>query len=248
MHKLRDETAATAPAPGGAAVWRVNAAAASPARWEDFLSQDERRRANAMADRAARRQYLAGRMALRVILAHYTGRPPADLEITIGPHQKPELAATPGGPVWPFSLAHTRGMILIAVSGGGPIGVDVELRRRRLHNFEGLIRRILTPAECAQVQSCPPARRRERLLHYWTAKEACLKAIGTGLARAPKTLQINFLNKAEAACCSGPGADVWRLSYFSPAPGFLAAIAGRTPCRRLTLLEFPLDLPAAVVV
>ncbi len=124
----------------------------------------------------------------------------------------------------------------------------MESRRRHFRNPEGLARRILTPAERDRVQSRPPAGRPELLLHYWTAKEACLKAIGTGLSRAPRTLQIDFTNKTEAAWNAGPGADSWRISFFSPAPGFLAAVAGRNPGLRPALLEFPLDLPAAMVV
>ncbi len=249
MHKLPDNVAAPPPAPGCLTVWRLDAAAAFPPGWEaELLSPDERRRANAMADPESRRQYLAGRLALRAILGRCTGRPPADLEFTSGPHQKPELAPIPGAPAWRFSLAHTSGMILIAVASGGPIGVDVESRRRRLRNFEGLARRILTPAERRAVQSGPPAGHPALFLHYWTAKEACLKAIGTGLARPPRTLHINIINRTNAVCRPADATGDWRIKFFEPAPGFLAAIAARPPEFRLTVRNFSLDIRAAMAL
>lgn len=247
MHTFRDNTAA-APRPGCLTVWRLDSAADFPPGWEAVLSHDERRRADAMTDPAARRQYLAGRLALRAILGRCTGRPPAALIFTRGPHQKPELAPMPGAPAWRFSLAHTRGMILIAAGAGGAIGVDVESRRRRLRNFEGLIRRNLTPAEQQAVQSRPPAGRQALFLHYWTAKEACLKAIGTGLARPPKTLHVNIINQADAVCRPADATGDWRIKFFAPAPGFLAAVAARLPEFRLKVRNFSLDLRAAMAL
>lgn len=235
-------------APGRILVWRLHDVAAFPPGWAAVLSRDELRRAQAMADPAARLQYLAGRIALRAILGRCAGRPPAALVFTRGPHQKPELAPMPGAPAWRFSLTHTRGMVLIAVGAGGPIGVDVESRRRRLRNFEGLVRRILTPAERQAVQAKPPAGRPALFLHYWTAKEACLKAIGTGLARPPRTLHINMLNKTDAVCRPEDATGDWRVKFFTPAPGYLAAVAAKPPEIRLTVRDFSLDFRGALLV
>ena len=243
MHKLQDNTATYLHHPGEVTVWRLDDSAGfPPGLAEQVLSRDELDRANSMATPATRRQYLAGRLALRTILGRYTNQSPAALVFTHGPHQKPELVQkNTGTPVWHFSLAHTHGIILIAVGADGPLGVDVESRQRRLRNFTGLIQRVLTPAEQRAIKSDGQSDNLALFLHYWTAKEACLKAIGTGLAQPPKKLHVEFVNETNAVCCPTDTGDEWQIEFFTPAPGFLAAAASKTPDFRLTMRSFTPD-------
>jgi 4'-phosphopantetheinyl transferase len=243
MYKLQDNTAAFPHHSGELTVWRLkDTTEFPPGQAEQVLSRAELNRAGAMAEPATRRQYLAGRLALRTILGRYTNQSPAALVFTHGSHQKPELVQkTTGTPVWHFSLAHTHGIILIAVGADSPLGVDVESRQRRLRNFTGLIQRVLTPAEQRTIKSTGQSDNPTLFLHYWTAKEACLKAIGTGLAQPPKKLRVKFVNETNAVCRPIGTGEEWQIKFFTPAPDFLAAVAAKAPGFRLTLRNFTPD-------
>lgn len=93
-----------------------------------------------------------------------------------GPHGRPEL---PGLPLH-ASLSRTPGRVAAAVSGAGPVGVDVETVERT--GFDGFAAVALAPGERAADL---PARARA-----WTRKEAVLKAAGTGLRVDPRTVDV----------------------------------------------------------
>ena len=80
-----------------------------------------------------------------------------------------------------FNLAHTGGMIVCAVTGGRPVGVDVEDNRRQA-DYGGLARRFFAAAEAAAWEALPPARQPAAFFAYWTLKEAWMKARGKGFA------------------------------------------------------------------
>ncbi len=85
-----------------------------------------------------------------------------------GPHGKPFLKEGPH-----FNLSHTKGLVVCAISQQ-PVGVDVELRDRRVR--PGLLQRYFTPEE--QAYATTP----QRFLELWTRKEAFLKRSGEGLS------------------------------------------------------------------
>ena len=78
-----------------------------------------------------------------------------------------------------FNIAHTDGVVVMAVCRHAGVGVDVEkLGRAPLAVAE----RYFSPAEAAQLRALPSDAQPRRFLQLWTLKEAYLKAIGTGLA------------------------------------------------------------------
>ena len=73
-----------------------------------------------------------------------------------------------------LSLSHTDGYVAAAVSDL-PVGVDIERTDRKL--AKGLYDRIV----CGKEKALYAAPDNTQLLQLWTAKEAFLKAIGTGI-------------------------------------------------------------------
>jgi len=53
---------------------------------------------------------------------------------------------------------------------------------------------ILGPSELSSFRTLSAARQAETLIRIWTAKEACLKALGTGLAIHPQRLVCRLTN------------------------------------------------------
>ena len=77
-----------------------------------------------------------------------------------------------------FSLSHTRKTVVL-VCDAAPIGVDAEELERNISGWENLAERHFTPAENLLLQnSRNPAK---CFLTIWTAKEAYVKRLGTGL-------------------------------------------------------------------
>ena len=68
----------------------------------------------------------------------------------------------------------------MAVTAAGPVGIDVE-RKDRAEALEEVRDRYLSAFELETLRLASPGSRQERLLAYWTLKEAYGKARGTGL-------------------------------------------------------------------
>ncbi len=88
-------------------------------------------------------------------------------------HGAPHLPQHPGLAV---SISHCRTAVAVAVNRCGPVGIDVESRRRVA---DGLVRRVCTEAEQAAVATA--ADPTMAFLRLWTRKEAVLKLRGTGI-------------------------------------------------------------------
>ena len=93
-------------------------------------------------------------------------------EPLIAPGGKPYI---PGGPE--FSLSHSGTLAVIALADV-PVGADAEKDRPV---GEAVRLRALTDAERADSRD---------FLFFWTRKEAALKCLGTGVDRAPGSLDV----------------------------------------------------------
>ncbi len=89
----------------------------------------------------------------------------------------PRLAGVPAH----TSLSHAEGLVALAVSRAGPVGVDVE-PLSRAGAMDEIAARVAHPLELAAVDELSPAPRRRALLSLWVGKEALLKAAGIGMA------------------------------------------------------------------
>lgn len=104
---------------------------------------------------------------------------------------RPWVESMPGttdsGRVW-ASVSHGRGLVAVAASVDGPVGVDVETRRP--FGTAGLARRWFDPAELAWLADRPDPL--AGFLQLWTAKEAVGKALGTGLRNSGLQRRMPF--------------------------------------------------------
>lgn len=93
-----------------------------------------------------------------------------------------------GSPV-DLSLSHGGGWVAAAASRQGRVGVDVEASRPV---SPALARRCLSAAEVVWLERASgDGERQDRFAQLWTAKEAYLKAIGTGLGVDPRSVTID---------------------------------------------------------
>ena len=151
---------------------------------EPLLCCGERQRLERFRRLEDRQRFLLGRGGLRLCLGELLAEDPAHLRLAATAAGKPFLADAAGRPRRPapqFNLSHSGDLILLALHGGGPVGVDVERLRPSL-DWRPIARRCLAPAECRRIEALAPAERALGFLEAWCALEASLKAEGSGLA------------------------------------------------------------------
>ena len=191
-----------------------------------LLSAGERDRVARKATPVLRQRQAASFQCLRVTLGEVLDVEPLALAFRIEASGKPVLA---GGGLH-FNVSHSGGIGMLAW-GPRELGADVEALIAR--PSESLAEEILTPAELEAWRGLAPPLRQTALTRAWTRKEATLKAIGTGLRVAPRTIAVGEFWDAPAV----PIALGWRWDlehegrhwrgyegFEGPPDGYLAAI------------------------
>src|SRR5262249_1021007 len=112
-------------------VWRANLqqSPSSLVSLMQVLSADERARAERYQFEADRRRSIIGHGASRMLLARCLGAAPEGLRFIYNKFGKPALAPGPF-PHLHFNISHSGDWILIALSFGRILGVDVERTRK----------------------------------------------------------------------------------------------------------------------
>ena len=147
------------------------------------VSAAEKEKAARFVFERDRRRYVAAHVGLRQVLARYCDTRPENLNFDEGPFGKPALHP----PVrCAFNLSHSEDIAVILVAPHGEIGVDIEIRRSMPEDV-ALAKRNFSTIECRSLDATDAAQRDLAFLTGWTRKEACLKAIGSGLSIAPDT-------------------------------------------------------------
>jgi 4'-phosphopantetheinyl transferase len=196
-------------------------------RLHDVLSASERVRSGQFCFQRDRTRSIAARGLLRMILGRYLAIAPDRLRIDSGEAGKPVLAASQASGV-EFSVSHSHGLVLYAVTCDRRIGIDIE-RVRCLESWAGVPGRVFSPREHAVFRGLPPDQQRAAFFRAWTRKEACAKAWGQGLSCALGGIDVSlapFEPGRPLRIHGDPGASArWAVQDVAPAPGYAAALA-----------------------
>ncbi len=167
--------------PGSVHIWRIslNDSPERAYRFRNYLSEDEKLRADRCRSPHPQYQFVVTRGLLRKLLSRYLDVQPADLTFTTQSHGKPILVTPHLFPIQ-FNVSHTRGMALIAVTIEQMVGIDVEWIDRKIQDHD-IAERYFSSRESAYLSSLPPAERTRRFFSYWTCKEAYFKMLGKGI-------------------------------------------------------------------
>jgi len=195
------------------------------------LSAEETERAHKFKFEKHRNRFIAGRGALRQILAPYLGANPTDLLFSYSSNGKPQLANDSAIKGIHFNLAHSENVALVAVTRIGNVGVDVE-HVRPVENVDHLVARFFSARENEAFQKVPDREKPVAFFNLWTRKEALLKATGEGITRSLSLVEVSFLpgEPAQLLAIAGDAAKAaeWALRDFSPAKSFAGAVAIRS--------------------
>lgn len=205
-----------------AELWLVKLARYAEDADFSMLSNDEQARASRFVLPLDRLHYLTAHRALRETLSNCTGILPNALKFTVGPHGKPALADVKH---CHFNLSHSAGLALIGVSREAEIGVDIEVLDQR-NNINAMADMVLTQPEQLALQRLPASEQQRAFLTCWTRKEACLKALGTGLTVSPNCIEVG-IHDTPLLLPARPSltAQNLRIVSFIHEPGFVAALA-----------------------
>lgn len=153
------------------------------------LSDEERQRADEFRLERPRQQFVCTRGALRILLGHYLDVPPQGVLFSFEAIAKPRLAESHAGSNLRFNISHSGDLGLIAITSGCDVGIDVEYRRP-VKNLEQLAERYFHSAEIEEITTTIINDRNDAFFRCWTAKEAVLKAYGTGIAGALDVFEV----------------------------------------------------------
>ncbi|WP_350002696.1 4'-phosphopantetheinyl transferase superfamily protein [Pseudarthrobacter sp. WHRI 8279] len=206
-----------------------------------ILDEAELARAATFRSPALRDTFTAGRIALRLHISALTGDSPGSLTAdyfcpTCGNragHGIPQYRLPSRTGHLRASLSRSANWCLLAASlDEGLAGIGVDLEDGSAADFDGFPSLALTATERGQLQEVPPALKAKFQTRLWVRKEAVLKALGTGLAKAPSAVDVS--GPIPAGLSGPPAAALWKVEDLSPAAlglpgGFAAAIATWQP-------------------
>jgi len=148
---------------------------------------------------------------LRLILGAYLQRPGKDIKLVRGASGKPELAPDPGNGGLQFNLSHSGPWFALAVTQNVAVGVDIELQRQ-VRRAADLAQRYFSAPEADYLAGLEQPERSQAFFRLWTAREACIKALGTSLARSLSELALAPDSAALLSVPpSWPVAQAWSL-------------------------------------
>lgn len=187
---------------------------------ERLLSPDEKHRAARFVHDLHRNRFIVARATLRLFLGERLGVPPGKIELAYGAHGKPSLSGRLAGALC-FNLSHCDAIALYAFSDQ-PVGCDIE-RIRPLPELEQIVGTWFAPSEAALITSADD--RAGLFFRYWTAKEAVLKAIGTGVTLLARDFELRSRDHATFRSAGPAAVEGWAAVSCGAPAGFAAALA-----------------------
>jgi len=195
---------------------------------QQMLAPDEQLRAERFCFARDRERFVVCRATLRALLARYLYVEPEHIQFCYGSHGKPMLAAPFHDNEIQFNVSHSQGVALYVFARKRAVGVDVE-HIRPIADAEQIVERFFSLRERTVFRSLPTAEQRETFFNWWTRKEACVKAIGEGLAYPLDRIDVSLIPDGLVRLfCSESTSHVpafWSLRSLAALPGYAAALA-----------------------
>lgn len=178
---------------------------------------------------SARDQYLVARALSRSLLASVHGCAAEALRFGKSAYGRPYVA-------WPqvdgaahFNLAHTDGLVVMALASSAEIGVDVE-HVDRAWDWASLSSSCFHPDERRQVLASEAPHSCEVFFQTWTLKEAYAKARGLGLQLPLNSYAFDLDGQGIGLTCEphcGDAPQGWFFHSFKPSARHRVAVAVR---------------------
>jgi 4'-phosphopantetheinyl transferase len=148
-----------------------------------LLSDDERDREHRFRFARDQHRFVVTRALVRVVLSKYAPVvAPEEWQFKSNPYGKPEIANPIGqAEGLSFNVTHARELIVVGVTRGIELGIDVEQVDGRRAMLD-IADHYFTADEAMHLRAQPVALQARRFFEYWTLKESYVKARGMGLS------------------------------------------------------------------
>ena len=208
-------------------IWRVSLDLyPASAQWaESTLSADESERADRFHFEKDRHRYILAHACLRDILSRYLHCKTGQIKFSTNGYGKPML---PSDTKMEFNLSHSGKFVLIAVTCGHKVGVDVEHIRMDM-DHEKIARRFFSQAEYNELSVIPHEKKAIAFFNCWTRKEAYIKAHGLGMSLPLNSFDVSFASNEPAVLRAtrpdSSEASKWTLLSLNVHPEHAGALA-----------------------
>ncbi|MHB1491627.1 MAG: 4'-phosphopantetheinyl transferase family protein [Cellulomonas sp.] len=201
--------------------------------FDHCLTPQERDRYHRLRRQADKNTFATGRALLRLVVGARMNIEPHEVVVRSTcarcgstSHGAPTIDPVDGARAAPHvSVTHAAGLVMVAASDAGPVGIDCEPLDTAL--VDGFADVVLAPREQATLTGAPP----DALLRTWVRKESFLKATGKGLTTDPRGVLLSpwWRPPQVVATPSGIASTGWQLRDVDPVPGFAGAVASTSP-------------------
>jgi 4'-phosphopantetheinyl transferase len=214
--------------------WLVACHRGDPQSLADALTPTEIARSERLTRAADRAAFTVTRAALRQILARELDIEPCAVRLAEPELGKPRLCPSHARDEIDFSVSHTDGLSVIALSRHVAVGADIE-RCRPVPESLKIATEIFGDDAARTLAALSPSEQDVAFLRLWTAGEAYVKATGIGLAlrrrRIPICIEPDGTQIALSQGCAERGA--WRFAFIDAPVGYIGCLAtldrGRMP-------------------
>jgi 4'-phosphopantetheinyl transferase len=193
-----------------------------------LLNEEERQNQQRFYFERDRLRYLVTRALVRSVLSRYAPIAPGEWRFETNSYGRPHIArALTAASDIRFNLSHTHSLIVLGVTLGRELGVDVENLWTRCVSIQ-IADGFFAPEEVADLARVPAGDRQRRFLEYWTLKESYIKARGMGLSIPLDKFSFHYRadGAVELSVCAELGDDPcrWQFWHLQPAPGYVLAV------------------------
>jgi 4'-phosphopantetheinyl transferase len=193
------------------------------------LSSDERARANRFIFQRDRLRFIVRRAQLRKLLGERLGIAAAHVRFSRTAHGKPFIAEPFDRSGVTFNVSHSGDLSVYAFASNTDVGIDVETIRI-VEEAERVASVAFSRREYETYERLPARDKPAAFFSCWTRKEALVKAMGTGLPYPLDGFDVSLAPHEPPRLLrlgTSDGDSGWQMHSFSPARGFIAAIAAR---------------------
>jgi 4'-phosphopantetheinyl transferase len=178
--------------------------------YRELLNAEEREQEARFYFEKDRRRYLITRALVRTVLSRYISIPPEVRNACLS-----------------FNISHTHSLIVLGVTKGRALGVDVENLCAREASLD-IADRYFAPQEVAVLTAAPRHQQQFRFFEYWTLKEAYIKARGMGLSLPLEKFSFDYPDDHAVKIAIAPELTDdparWCFWQFRPTAEYLVAI------------------------
>jgi 4'-phosphopantetheinyl transferase len=216
-------------------IWTIRSSirAENRSSFERVLSLSERTAANRFHFERHRLSYIFSHAALRHTLSGYVNQTPEGIEFFQNSFGKPFLRDNE----LQFNMSHSGDVVVIGVTRGRQIGVDVEMVRP-IKDFSSIARLNFTKQECELIEATPTASQQYVFFRSWARKEAVIKAVGKGLSIPLNTFDASIPadenGQRLGRFADAPDIDAWWLSDLTVPEGYVGAVVLEQSLERLS--------------